>query len=358
MTVLVTGGAGFIGANFVLDWLSVEDRPIVNLDKLTYAGNMQSLASVLDDKRHTFVRGDIADTELVSALLNSHRPKTIVHFAAESHVDRSISGPDEFIRTNVLGTFHLLESTRRYFESLCASDQDEFRFINVSTDEVYGSLDPQNPAFTETSRYAPNSPYSASKAASDHIARSYFHTYGLPVITSNCSNNYGPLQFPEKLVPLMIMNGLHGKPLPIYGDGLNIRDWLYVGDHCAAIRLLLDRGQPGETYNIGGDSEMTNLDVVQAICTLLDELVDGARVYPHKQLIRHIEDRPGHDRRYAVNTDKIRTELAWQVSETFKSGLRKTVQWYLNNQNWIAEVESGDYLNWMESHYGHRAAGR
>ena len=357
MTVLVTGGAGFIGANFVLDWLSIEDRPVVNLDKLTYAGNMQSLSAVLDDKRHTFVQADIADSETVSALLNRYRPRSIVHFAAESHVDRSISGPDEFIQTNVLGTFRLLEVAREYYESLTGSDRDGFRFINVSTDEVYGSLGPQEPAFTETSRYAPNSPYSASKASADHIARAYFHTYGLPVITSNCSNNYGPFQFPEKLIPLMIMNGLRDKPLPIYGDGLNVRDWLFVGDHCAAIRFLLKYGEPGETYNIGGDSEMTNMDVVEEICCLLDELIEKPQVGAHRNLISHIEDRLGHDRRYAVNADKIRSKLAWDVSVSFKSGLRKTVQWYLNNEEWIAAVESGAYRNWMNSHYGRGVMG-
>ncbi len=358
LTVLVTGGAGIIGANFVLEWLSVEDRPIVNLDKLTYAGNMQSLAAVLDDQRHTIVQADIADSETVSELLDAHRPRAIVHCAADSHVDCSISGPDDFMQTNVLGTFRLLDASRQYFDSLSGSDRDEFRFINVSTDEVYRSLEPQAPAFAETHRYSPNSPYSASKASADHIARSYFHTYGLPVITSNCSNNYGPLQFLEKLIPLMIMNDVRGKPLPIYGDELNVRDWLYVGDHCATIRLLLEQGKPGETYNIGGDSEMTNLDVVDEICSLLDELVENPQVISHKQLISYIEDRPGHDKRYAVNSDKIKIALAWEASETFQSGLRKTVQWYLNNEDWIAEVESGEYRTWVDSHYGQGAVGQ
>lgn len=352
MTVLVTGGAGFIGANFVMDWLSVEDEPIINLDKITYAGNMQSLASVLGDRRHTFVQGDIVDTSAVSDVFESHRPRAVVHFAAESHVDRSITGPEEFIQTNILGTFRLLEVARQYFENLSGSDRDEFRFINVSTDEVYGSLEPQEPAFEETSRYVPNSPYSASKASADHIARSYFRTYGLPVITSNCSNNYGPFQFPEKLIPLMIINGIRGEPLPVYGDGLNVRDWLYVADHCAAIRLLLDRGRPGATYNIGGDNELANMDVVDEICCLLDELVENPRVSSHHELIAHVADRPGHDKRYAVNTNKIRSKLAWQPTESFKSGLRKTVQWYLNNGAWIDEVESGEYRRWMDAHYG------
>lgn len=351
MTVLVTGGAGFIGANFVLDWLKIGDEPIVNLDKLTYAGNILSLATLQGDKRHSFVQGDVGNTEVVSVLIKEQRPRAIVHFAAESHVDRSIAGPAEFIQTNILGTFRLLEVVREYFDSLTGSDQDQFRFINISTDEVYGSLTSQEPAFTETSRYAPSSPYSASKASADHLARSYFQTYGLPVITSNCSNNYGPLQFPEKLIPLMIINGLRGKPLPIYGDGLNVRDWLYVSDHCAAIRLILEKGKPGETYNIGGDSEMTNMNVVKEICVLLDELVDEPLVSSHENLISSVEDRPGHDRRYAVNADKIKIELAWQPVESFKTGLRKTVKWYLNSENWIVNVESGEYRSWMNSHY-------
>ena len=358
MTVVVTGGAGFIGANFILDWLSVAEGTVVNFDKLTYAGNLRSLGAAINNNRHVFVQGDIADTESVSGLLKKHRPAAIVHFAAESHVDRSISAPDEFIKTNVLGTYRLLEAARAYFESLSGSDRDNFRFIHVSTDEVYGSLGPQEAAFSETHRFAPNSPYAASKASADHIVRSYFQTYGLPVVTSNCSNNYGPLQFPEKLIPLMIMNGLRGKPLPVYGDGKNVRDWLFVTDHCAAIRMLLEKGKPGETYNIGGDSELSNIDVVEEICSLLDELVENPRVNSHRDLISYVDDRPGHDRRYAVNANKIKTELAWEANESFNSGLRKTVQWYLNNDDWIAEVESGAYRNWMDSHYGQGVAGQ
>lgn len=357
MAILVTGGAGFIGVNFVLDWLHENDEPVVNLDKLTYAGNLKSLESVLDDSRHLFVQGDIADGASVAALLESHRPASIVHFAAESHVDRSIHGPDQFIQTNVVGTFRLLEVVRAYYESLDRSGRQSFRFINVSTDEVFGSLEPGEPAFDESHRYAPNSPYSASKAAADHLCRSYFHTYGLPVISTNCSNNYGPYQFPEKLIPLVIRNGVQGQKLPIYGDGKNIRDWLYVGDHCAAIRQVLDHGVPGETYNIGGNAEMTNISVVESICDILDDIVDETRSGRHRELITYVKDRPGHDRRYAINAEKMKAQLGWQPRERFLTGLRKTVEWYLNNEEWIANVESGDYRRWIDINYETRAKG-
>ncbi len=354
MTILVTGGAGFIGANFVLDWMAEVGTLIVNLDKLTYAGNLRNLASLETDTRHVFTRGDIGDPEFVTALLREHTPRAIVHFAAESHVDRSIHGPEDFIDTNIVGTFRLLEAARGYWQSLPAKEQAAFRFLHVSTDEVYGSLGPEDPAFSETSGYAPNSPYSASKAASDHLVRAYFHTYGLPVITSNCSNNYGPFQFPEKLIPLMILHGMTGKPLPIYGDGLNVRDWLYVGDHCAALRRVLAKGRPGEVYNIGGRSEMTNLDLIGTLCALLDELHPQSPVTPHEKLITFVEDRPGHDRRYAIDAAKIEHELGWQPSETFASGLRRTVAWYLDNPQWITEVTSGQYRNWIDTNYGQR----
>jgi len=352
LTVLVTGGAGFIGANFILDWLSTRDEPIVNFDKLTYAGNLKSLSSILENDRYTFEQGDIADTVKVADILAEFRPTAIVHFAAESHVDRSIYGPEDFIETNVLGTFRLLTTAREYFEQLSHSEREAFRFINVSTDEVFGSLDPQAAPFTESSQYAPNSPYSASKAAADHIARSYFRTYGFPVMTSNCSNNYGPYQFPEKLIPLMIRNGINRKPLPIYGDGLNIRDWLYVTDHCAALRSILDEGRPGETYNIGGNNELTNMEVVNELCGLLDEYLEPTGMSSHQQLISHVEDRLGHDRRYAINISKVERELGWSPTETFSSGLRKTVRWYIDNGAWVDEIESGEYRNWIAKHYG------
>jgi len=350
--ILVTGGAGFIGANFVLDWIATEDTPVVNLDKLTYAGNAANLASLKNDNRHLFVRGDINDRALIGSLLKTHRPRAIVHFAAESHVDRSIHGPAEFVQTNIVGTFSLLEEARQYWSTLDGSPRDAFRFLHVSTDEVYGSLGAGDPAFSETTAYAPNSPYAASKAGSDHLVRAYHHTYGLPTITTNCSNNYGPMQFPEKLIPLMILNALSGKPLPVYGDGLNVRDWLYVGDHCAGIRAALARGRPGENYNIGGNSEKTNLEVVRTLCHLLDEVQPDRA--PHDQLIRYVKDRPGHDRRYAIDAEKIRSELGWTPTEQFDTGLRRTVDWYLKNTAWTDDVISGHYRHWLDLNYGQR----
>ena len=332
-TILVTGGSGFIGSNFVLQWLASESSNIINLDKLTYAGNPANLAEISHDKRYRFLQGDICDRELIAELLVTHRPRAIVHFAAESHVDRSIHGPDDFVRTNVNGTFSLLEEARAYWSGLEESDRGEFRFLHVSTDEVYGSLGADDPAFTEETQYAPNSPYSASKAASDHLVRAYFHTYGLPALTTNCSNNYGPFQFPEKLIPLVILHAISGKAIPVYGDGKNVRDWLYVGDHCEAIRTVLARGKVGQTYNIGGQNELRNLDVVETICSTLDELRPDDAVVPHKSLIKFVSDRPGHDRRYAMNTAKIESELGWKPRETFASGIRKTVQWYLANRD-------------------------
>ncbi len=350
-TILVTGGAGFIGSNFVLHWLRNESSSIVNLDKLTYAGNPANLASVSSDRRHKFLQGDICDRELVAELLITYRPQAIVHFAAESHVDRSIHGPDDFIRTNVNGTFSLLEEARAYWSGLSDQQKTEFRFLHVSTDEVYGSLAPEEPAFSETTRYAPNSPYSASKAASDHLIRAYHHTYGLPVLTTNCSNNYGPFQFPEKLIPLVILHAISSKPIPVYGDGQNVRDWLFVVDHCEAIRTVLARGRPGETYNIGGRNELKNLDVVNTICAALDELRPHDSKVPHRQLITFVKDRPGHDRRYAMDTTKIESELGWRPRETFETGIRKTVQWYLENEAWIQSVTSGSYRQWMATQY-------
>lgn len=350
--ILVTGGAGFIGSNFVLDWLAQNDEPVVNLDKLTYAGNLKNLLKVQQDQRHVFVQGDICDTALVADLLNTHKPRAIVHFAAESHVDRSILGPGEFIRTNVNGTFSLLEAARAYYANLSTAEQKSFRFLHVSTDEVYGSLGPDDAPFSETTAYAPNSPYSASKAAADHLVRAYHHTYGLPTLTTNCSNNYGPYHFPEKLIPLMIANALAGKSLPIYGDGKNVRDWLYVGDHCAAIRCVLQSGRPGETYNIGGWNEKTNLDVVHTLCDILDALVPKDASY--RSQITYVTDRPGHDRRYAIDARKIERELGWKPAETFDTGIRKTVQWFLDNQGWVRDVQSGDYLKWVDQNYGAR----
>ncbi|HEV7802164.1 MAG TPA: dTDP-glucose 4,6-dehydratase [Burkholderiales bacterium] len=350
--ILVTGGAGFIGSNFVLEWLASDNTPVLNLDKLTYAGNLQNLASIKDDSRHRFVRADIADGEQIAALLREHRPRAIVHFAAESHVDRSIHGPAEFIQTNVVGTFALLEATRAYWSALPESERQRFRFVHVSTDEVYGSLGPDDPAFSEHTAYAPNSPYAASKAGSDHLVRAYHHTYGLPTITTNCSNNYGPFQFPEKLIPLTILNAYNRKPLPIYGDGRNVRDWLYVGDHCAGIRTALARGRPGETYNIGGRAERANIDVVNAVCAIMDEHRPEAA--PHAKLITYVTDRPGHDRRYAINAEKIAGELDWQPRERFESGLRTTVEWYLANMAWVSAVTSGEYRNWVETNYSER----
>jgi len=351
--ILVTGGAGFIGANFVLDWIGAVGEPVVNLDKLTYAGNLANLASLAGDARHVFVRGDINDRALVAGLLAQHRPRALVHFAAESHVDRSIHGPGDFIQTNVVGTFSLLEEARAHWSALAASEQAAFRFLHVSTDEVYGSLGPQDPAFAETTAYAPNSPYSASKAGSDHLVRAYHHTYGLPTLVTNCSNNYGPYQFPEKLVPLMIVNALAGKPLPVYGDGQNVRDWLYVGDHCAAIRRVLEGGRPGEVYNIGGAAEMKNIDVVRTLCAALDALCPRA-AGSYAELVTFVKDRPGHDRRYAIDAAKIRRELGWTPTETFETGLRKTVRWYLDHADWVAGVQSGEYRKWIEQNYASR----
>jgi dTDP-glucose 4,6-dehydratase len=349
--ILVTGGAGFIGSNFVLDWLAEPGEPTVNLDKLTYAGNLANLTAVQGDSRHVFAHGDICDRELVGRLFATYQPRAVVHFAAESHVDRSIDGPADFIRTNVVGTLNLLENAFAYWQKLTTSEQATFRFLHVSTDEVYGSLGPEEPAFTETTPYAPNSPYSASKASSDHLVRAYHHTYGLPTLTTNCSNNYGPYQFPEKLIPLMILNALKGKPLPVYGDGQNVRDWLYVRDHCAAIRTVLKSGRVGEVYNIGGNTEMKNIDVVCTICRLLDELrSDGAG--PRERLITFVEDRPGHDRRYAIDSTKIYRDLGWRPTEQFETGLRKTIEWYLAHMEWVERVVTGDYRNWLERHYG------
>jgi len=371
MTLLVTGGAGFIGSNFVLDWFSAPQstgEPVVTLDALTYAGNPENLAALRDDARHTLVQGDICDRALVDQLLAQHRPRAIVHFAAESHVDRSIHGPGAFMRTNVEGTFTLLEAARAYWGSLEAANKAAFRFHHVSTDEVYGSLGPNDAAFTETHPYEPNSPYSASKAASDHLVRAWHHTYGLPVLTTNCSNNYGPFHFPEKLIPLMIVNALAGKALPVYGDGQQVRDWLYVGDHCSAIRAVLAGGRLGEVYNIGGWNEKPNLEIVHTVCSLLDELAPapsrgprgvvsaatGQPVQRYAELITHVKDRPGHDRRYAIDARKIERELGWRPAETFESGIRKTVQWYLAHGDWVARVQSGAYRDWVATNYAAR----
>lgn len=356
MTILVTGGAGFIGANFVLDWLAGNDEPVVNLDKLTYAGNLQTLGSLQGDQRHIFVHGDIGDSALVARLLQEHQPRAILNFAAESHVDRSIHGPEDFIETNIVGTFRLLEAVRAYWGGLDDQARQAFRFLHVSTDEVYGSLAAGEPAFTETHQYQPNSPYSASKAASDHLVRSYHHTYGLPVLTTNCSNNYGPYHFPEKLIPLMIVNALAGKPLPVYGDGQQIRDWLYVKDHCSAIRRVLEAGKTGEVYNVGGWNEKPNLEIVNRVCTLLDELRPRADGKPYAEQITYVTDRPGHDRRYAIDARKLERELGWKPAETFESGIRKTVAWYLDNQEWVQNVQSGSYRDWVEKNYAGRSA--
>ena len=350
-TIFVTGGAGFIGSNFVLDWIESDAATVINLDKLTYAGNLQNLTSLEANPRHIFVRGDIGDAELVSKLLAEHQPRAVVNFAAESHVDRSIHGPGEFIQTNIVGTFHLLEATRAYWGSLGEEDKAAFRFLHVSTDEVYGSLAPEDPAFKETNTYEPNSPYSASKAASDHLVRAYHHTSGLPVLTTNCSNNYGPYHFPEKLIPLIIHNALAGKLLPIYGDGQQVRDWLYVRDHCSAIRRVLEAGRVGETYNVGGWNEKPNLDVVHKICAILDELALRTDGKPYADQITYVTDRLGHDRRYAIDASKINDELGWKPAETFETGIRKTVQWYLDNQDWVKNITSGDYKNWIEKNY-------
>ncbi len=351
MTILVTGSAGFIGANFVLDWLAGNNEKVINLDKLTYAGNLQNLASLKDDPRHAFVHGDIGDKTLIAQLLDEHQPRAILNFAAESHVDRSIHGPEDFIQTNIVGTFHLLESTRAYWSALSTAAKQAFRFLHVSTDEVYGSLSPTAPAFTEDNRYQPNSPYSASKAASDHLVRSYYHTYGLPVLTTHCSNNYGPYHLPEKLIPLIINNALAGKALPIYGDGQQIRDWLYVKDHCAAIRRVLEAGRPGETYNVGGWNEMTNIDVVHSLCDILDQEQPRRDGKSYREQITFIKDRPGHDRRYAIDATRLERELGWKPTETFETGIRKTVRWYLDNQVWVENVTSGAYRDWISQQY-------
>ena len=353
--IFVTGGAGFIGSNFVLDWLARSEEPVLNLDKLTYAGNLDNLRSLEADARHIFVQGDIGDQELLAELLSRHQPRAIVHFAAETHVDRSIQSPGAFIEANVVGTFRLLEAAHSYWGALQERRREDFRFLHVSTDEVYGSLEPADPPFTEQHGYQPNSPYSASKAAGDHLVRAYHRTYGLPVVTTNCSDNYGPYHFPEKLIPLMIVNALAGKPLPVYGDGQQIRDWLYVADHCSALRSVLVAGQPGETYNIGGDSEKRNIDVVKAICALLDELRPRADGRSYREQITFVRDRPGHDRRYAIDTRKVEQDLGWTAAETFDTGIRKTVHWYLENPDWVRRVQSGAYREWMNMHYAERA---
>lgn len=352
--ILVTGGVGFIGSNFVLEWFAQGDVPLVNLDKLTYAGNPENLVTIAERTAYTFVQGDICDATLVSALLAEHQPRAIVHFAAESHVDRSISGPEAFLRTNIDGTFTLLQAARAYHEALGPDAKASFRFLHVSTDEVYGTLGPNDSAFHEGTPYSPNSPYAASKASSDHLVRAWVHTYGLPAIITNCSNNYGPFQFPEKLIPLMITHALAGKPLPIYGDGLQVRDWLFAADHCSALRAVLERGRVGETYNVGSGNQRSNLEVVHTLCTLLDELVPDSQFRPHAQLIRSVQDRPGHDRRYAIDARKIESELGWKAQESFETGLRKTVEWYLANPTWIEHVTSGTYLQWMETNYSAR----
>ena len=351
MTILVTGAAGFIGSNFVLDWLDQCNEPVVNLDLLTYAGNLENLKELEGDPRHQFVRGSIGDRNLVAKLLADVKPRAVINFAAESHVDRSIHGPGEFIQTNIVGTFNLLESVRGYWNDLPEAEKAAFRFLHVSTDEVYGSLSKEDPPFSETNQYEPNSPYSASKAASDHLVRAWHHTYGLPVLTTNCSNNYGPYHFPEKLIPLCILNALNGKPLPIYGDGQQIRDWLYVKDHCSAIRRVLEAGKLGETYNVGGWNEKANLDVVNTLCAILDELKPRADGQSYATQIIFVQDRPGHDRRYAIDARKLEKELGWKPQETFETGIKKTVRWYLDNQDWVNHVASGEYRNWVEKQY-------
>jgi len=353
-SILVTGGSGFIGSNFVLDWLAVGGGPVINLDKLTYAGNPTNLASVATNPAYTFVHGDICDAELVAGLLREHSPRAVVHFAAESHVDRSIVEPEAFLRTNIDGTFTLLRAARGYYDSLTGEERAGFRFLHVSTDEVYGTLTPEAPAFHEETPYAPNSPYAASKASSDHLVRAWIHTYGLPAIITNCSNNYGPYQFPEKLIPLMIANALQGKALPVYGDGQQVRDWLYVQDHCRAIRAVLERGRVGETYNVGGGNQRSNLEVVTTLCALLDEMVPESQFKPHLQLVKYVTDRPGHDRRYAIDARKLEGELGWRAQESFETGLRKTVEWYLTNTAWVEGVTSGAYQQWMKQNYAGR----
>lgn len=353
--ILVTGSAGFIGSNFVLDWLAAHDEAVVSLDKLTYAGNLANLASVEGDTRHVFVKGDIADSDLIAKLLSEHSLRAVINFAAESHVDRSIHGPEDFIQTNIVGTFRLLEAVRHYWASLSGDRKSAFRFLHVSTDEVYGSLQADAPAFTEQHRYEPNSPYSASKAASDHLVRAYHHTYGLPVLTTNCSNNYGPFHFPEKLIPLMIVNALAGKPLPVYGDGMQVRDWLYVKDHCSAIRRVLEAGRLGETYNVGGWNEKPNIEIVKTVCHLLDEMRPRDDGQSYATQISYVIDRPGHDRRYAIDAQKIERELGWKPAETFDTGIKKTVQWYLDHPDWVANVQSGAYRDWLNTNYTARA---
>ncbi len=352
--IVVTGGAGFIGANFVLDWLAQSDEPVLNLDKLTYAGNLENLHPLQGDARHVFVQGDIGDAALVQRLLAQYQPRAVLNFAAESHVDRSIHGPEDFIQTNVVGTMRLLQSVRSYWQALAQPQRDAFRFLHVSTDEVYGSLSPTDPAFTERNKLEPNSPYSASKAASDHLVRAWSHTYGLPVLTTNCSNNYGPLQFPEKLIPLLIVNALAGKPLPVYGDGLQVRDWLYVTNHCSAIRRVLADGKAGEIYNVGGWNEKPNIDIVHTVCALLDELRPKPGGSSYQSQITFVQDRPGHDRRYAIDARKIERELGWRPAETFESAIRKTVRWYLDHHAWVAHVQSGAYRDWLQTNYAGR----
>ena len=351
MSIIVTGGAGFIGSNFILDWMAWSQEPVINLDLLTYAGNLENLESIENDPRHVFVRGDIGDSVLVTSLLNQHQPRAVLNFAAESHVDRSIHGPEDFIQTNVVGTFHLLESVRAYWGGLTGDQKENFRFLHVSTDEVYGTLSPNDPPFTERTPYAPNSPYSASKASSDHLVRAYHHTYGLPVLTTNCSNNYGPYHFPEKLIPLCLHNALSGKALPIYGDGLQVRDWLYVKDHCSAIRRVLAEGKIGETYNVGGWNEKPNLEVINTLCEILGELAPRADGLSYKSQISFVQDRAGHDRRYAIDASKIERELGWKPAETFETGIRKTIQWYLDHQGWVENIVSGDCRAWVERQY-------
>jgi dTDP-glucose 4,6-dehydratase len=355
-SILVTGGAGFIGSNFVLSWVGTRGTPVINLDLLTYAGNAENLSTLEGDARHLLVRGDICNAELVGSLLRKHQPRAVVHFAAESHVDRSIASPQEFIRTNVQGTFVLLEQAKTYWSGLSDANRAAFRFLHVSTDEVYGTLGPHDPAFCETTAYAPNSPYAASKAASDHLVRAYYHTWGFPVLTTNCSNNYGPFQFPEKLIPLMILNALENKPRPVYGDGMNVRDWLFVEEHCAAIRAVLANGRVGETYNIGGNSERANIDVVKTICDLVDEMRPRTGTGSRRNLITYVKDRPGHDRRYAIDATKLSRELGWQPAAEFEGGLRKTVRWYLDNSAWVESIRTGAYLEWINKNYTERVA--
>jgi dTDP-glucose 4,6-dehydratase len=354
MTILITGGAGFIGSNFILQLISNSSDVIINLDKLTYAGNIKNLKTIINNKRHVFIKGCISDKDLLKKVFVEYKPRAVINFAAESHVDRSINSPDTFIQTNILGTFHLLQESLNYWNNLPQNQKLQFRFLHISTDEVYGSLSPKDPAFTEKNRYEPNSPYSASKASSDHLVRSFHHTYGLPTLTTNCSNNYGPYQFPEKLIPLIITHALNGKPLPIYGDGLQIRDWLFVEDHCDAISSVLEKGIPGEIYNVGGCNEKSNIEIVKIVCSILDELSPNKNKTPYEKQITYVKDRPGHDRRYAINATKIMSDLGWKPKETFESGIRKTILWYLNNQDWIHDIQSGSYMDWIQQNYSHR----